>query len=489
MSFDFRFPFLLLGLFVALGMEAACYAGKRINTNSGYSAFARAVASPEQTLRAYYDFIAHGQCDLAARLRPGYSLAKCSSIQEVGPPIISRVDDFGDLAILHLEIAINISERSVFSGFVSLAPSTEGWSIISASFKSGNDLETYKLWLSGNRFITQYLSPSQISEATQIPLNAPKWHDIFSGSHSLLASCWSEDQLKHVDGEEKPRKTGPNAYMEAPDLAFSTYFEHRTVASDSLGSIRRVDTHGKKLVALTFDLCEQNNDLAGYDGRIVDILRNRGVRATFFAGGKWMATHESRALQLLADPLFEIGNHAWTHGNLRVLRGEEARLQILGTQLQYKKLWNELMTLDCATNLPSVEKAKLQIQMTAFRFPYGTCSPDTLAMVNKEGLSAIQWSVVSGDPDVGQSAEDIIQGVMKSVVPGAIILMHANGRGWNTALALPELLDQLSSKGYQFLTISELLSAGTPIAVNECYENIPGDNVRYDRIFGKGTGD
>ena len=45
---------------------------------------------------------------------------------------------------------------------------------------------------------------------------------------------------------------------------------------------------GVKLVALTFDLCETDGSIAGYDGRIVDLLRAEDVKATFFAGGKWM---------------------------------------------------------------------------------------------------------------------------------------------------------------------------------------------------------
>ena len=68
---------------------------------------------------------------------------------------------------------------------------------------------------------------------------------------------------------------------------------------------------GKKLVALTFDLCETPGELAGYDGAIVDILRARRIKATFFAGGQWMASHKTRTGQLLSDPLFEVGTHGW----------------------------------------------------------------------------------------------------------------------------------------------------------------------------------
>ena len=90
----------------------------------------------------------------------------------------------------------------------------------------------------------------------------------------------------------------------------------------ALGAVRRVDLPpGKKLIALTFDLCEQPGEIAGYDGAIIDYLRHEGIRATFFAGGKWMRSHEERTQQLMADPPFELGNHAEAHRNLRLLDG------------------------------------------------------------------------------------------------------------------------------------------------------------------------
>ena len=59
-----------------------------------------------------------------------------------------------------------------------------------------------------------------------------------------------------------------------------------------MGVIRRVVLPDKrKLIALTFDLCEQPGEVAGYDGAIVDYLRKEHIKATFFAGGKWLRSH------------------------------------------------------------------------------------------------------------------------------------------------------------------------------------------------------
>ncbi len=264
------------------------------------------------------------------------------------------------------------------------------------------------------------------------------------------------------------------------------------LAADQRGSIRSVEPADPKvrLVALTFDLCEQANELSGYDGGIPDWLRAHRVKATFFAGGKWMRTHPERAMQLMADPLFEVGNHGWTHGNLRLLSGEAARQQIFMTQAQYQLLRRELLDRPCAAGAGPGAAEQIPAWPSLFRFPYGTCSPETLDLVGDLGLRAIQWNLVTADPDRGRDAQSIARGVRAGVVRsrGSIVVAHANGHGWHTAEALPLFVPQLQAEGYRFVTLSELLEAGRPVATQECYEIRPGDNLRYDRLFGRGTG-
>ena len=69
------------------------------------------------------------------------------------------------------------------------------------------------------------------------------------------------------------------------------------IAPELRGSIRGVTLPpGEKLIALTFDLCEENGYVSGYDGRVVDLLRAQGIKATFFAGGKgWRPIPSARS--------------------------------------------------------------------------------------------------------------------------------------------------------------------------------------------------
>jgi peptidoglycan-N-acetylglucosamine deacetylase len=310
-------------------------------------------------------------------------------------------------------------------------------------------------------------------------------------SEGVLGACWTAAQLAGTAGERAIRrlKTDP---APPPDWAVRAAATALPSLPPGLqGSIRTIEPRDPeaRLVALTFDLCEQARERAGYDGGVVDALRSLGVKATFFAGGQWLRSHPERAMQLMADPRFEVGNHAWTHANLRLVEGAPARDQILWTQAQYHVLRHALSERPCAQTAGPAAMAGVPEWPRVFRFPYGTCNAGALALTAQLGLPAIQWNLVTGDPDQGRSARAIAATVLSGVrrSRGSIVVAHANGRGWHTAEALPLFVPALEREGYRFVTLSELLAAGEPVAAQECYEERPGDNRRYDALF-KGGG-
>src|SRR5262249_14399099 len=143
------------------------------------------------------------------------------------------------------------------------------------------------------------------------------------------------------------RRQRPSAFR-SPDAALASVTQAQT-APAGLGVVRRVALPaGKKLLALTFDLCETAGETAGYDGAIIDYLPDNRVNATLFAGGQWLISHKERAQQLLSDPLFEIGTHGWVHRNTRLLSGGELRREILAPSLAFAALRSELKTTQCA---------------------------------------------------------------------------------------------------------------------------------------------
>ncbi|MCJ7664196.1 MAG: polysaccharide deacetylase family protein, partial [Desulfobacterales bacterium] len=167
------------------------------------------------------------------------------------------------------------------------------------------------------------------------------------GSEKVLRSCWSEEELqgkpqdKIIILERDLMPLPPKLIAPLSDLCPSK--------PARAGSIRRIIPLGdKKVIALTFDLCERADEITGYDYAIVNYLRAHQIRATFFAGGKWMQSHPDKTMQLMVDPLFEIGNHTWSHANMRVMGRKEQRQQILLTQAQYRELRRLLACWPCA---------------------------------------------------------------------------------------------------------------------------------------------
>ncbi|MHC1789445.1 polysaccharide deacetylase family protein [Solidesulfovibrio sp.] len=300
----------------------------------------------------------------------------------------------------------------------------------------------------------------------------------------LPTRLWTPAELAADPGERRSGRLGqpdrsPPAAVAAPSLP--------PLPENLHGSIRRVDTHGEKLLALTFDLCELADQTSGYDGTVIAALRAAEVRATLFVGGKWMRSHPTRTMQIMADPLFEIGSHAWTHGNFGRLDGPAMDREIAWTQAQYALLRAELAGMARDRGLPETALAAIPAAPTLFRFPYGRCRAEALSRLAEAGLAAVQWSLTTGDPDPASTPERIIKTVLDRVRPGDIIIGHANGNGHGTGQALPVLVAELRKRGYRLVTVSELLAAGRPVAASDCYDSHPGDTARYDALFGDGT--
>jgi len=294
--------------------------------------------------------------------------------------------------------------------------------------------------------------------------------------------CAAPSELSAKPGEERPVKG--NHRFDAPETA-RTLAAFSPLPAHLRGAIRRVELpKGRKLVALTFDLCEQPGEIAGYDGAIFDYLRANGIKATLFTGGKWMRSHPERFAQILTDPLFEMANHGAAHRNLRLLSGAALAAEIAGPQRAYEAIRSTLADSSSPNQCLAQAAVRAPARMSLFRFPYGACNGPAMAAVNDAGLLAIQWDVSTGDPSPGTTAQQIAAAMVQNVRPGSIVISHANGRGYHTAAGLPLAIPKLIAAGYQFVTVSELLAAGTPVVVPTCYNAKVGDTDRYDHPLG-----
>lgn len=448
---------------------------------------------PGTVVERFYQALREKNCAAAVRLRPGYEKKQCWDINVVGIPEIT-IEHIGDsFAVVQIKLRYQTnSTPHIFDGYLTVLKRESGtWFIADDSYSSHRFSPNLEAYLTNPKFLRIQSStigtPSfESMPSTELATAEPKEFSYAPtprpGAHSLLEACWDPKALR---GTLSDRKIYMNLNpVETPPLRTQPHSSLPPLAKSSTYAIRYIiPKTNEKLVALTFDLCETTTEVTGYDAELVNILRDQHAKATFFAGGKWLRTHPEKAMQLIADPLFEIGNHTWGHENLRVTNGKERLDQILWTQAQYELLRERLLALPCAVSAAPSAAEKIPLVPSTFRFPYGTCDREALDAVAEIGLYPIQFSVISGDPSPNQTAGRIVQTILHEIRPGFIITAHANGRGWHTAEALVTLIPELRARGYRFVTVSELLLMGQPVARNDCYEKKPGDTLHYDYSF------
>jgi peptidoglycan/xylan/chitin deacetylase (PgdA/CDA1 family) len=202
----------------------------------------------------------------------------------------------------------------------------------------------------------------------------------------------------------------------------------------------RLIFHGDRdqpYVALTFDLCQKPELPAGFDAEIVEVLEDEDVPATFFLGGDWMRTHPEETKLLARNPRFELGNHSWSHPDMPDLDEPRMHREIVRTQDMLYQLTGRESRL--------------------FRPPAGLYNDLLLSVVAWHGLYTVHWDADTADPVYDNDAENINRLVRERVQNGSIVLMHANGRGWHTAEALPEMIQYLRDNGYTLVTVSQLM--------------------------------
>jgi peptidoglycan/xylan/chitin deacetylase (PgdA/CDA1 family) len=163
----------------------------------------------------------------------------------------------------------------------------------------------------------------------------------------------------------------------------------------------------------------------------------RHIPATFFVGGDWMRTHQSQIQRLASNPSFEIGNHSWSHSDLRQLSKKQIADEALRTESELKFLAGQTTHL--------------------FRLPFGAGNEETLQALEELGFAVIQWDVVPGDPDPQVSTKNILESIHRLCRNGSIIVLHANGRGHHTADALPGIIEDLQQRGFELATVSDLM--------------------------------
>lgn len=233
----------------------------------------------------------------------------------------------------------------------------------------------------------------------------------------------------------------------------------------SIGS-NKIIWHGprsKKEIALTFDADMtpimvwwlHTGQVDTYDDtRITNYLSAHQIPSTFFLTGLWAESYPNATRELAQNPLFEIENHTYSHPSMAGYCFDQPQIP----QSQYSS---------------EIEKTQQILKKIAdvtphyFRFPGGCYNQSDLNLVKDEGLQTVHWDVVAND-GFNNNEQQVISNVLNETQNGSIIVMHIGGPTTNTpvtALALPIIVNALKKRGFEFVTVSELLN--TNIASNK----------------------
>ncbi|MBV7507783.1 polysaccharide deacetylase family protein [Bacillus sp. sid0103] len=189
----------------------------------------------------------------------------------------------------------------------------------------------------------------------------------------------------------------------------------------------------RKAVAITFD----DGPNPTYTPQVLEIFSEAVGKATFFMIGEQMKKYPEVVKQV-ASLGHEIGNHTFTHPKLSLLSTAECLEEIE----QNEKLIEEL-----AGRKPVV-----------FRPPYLDYNQNTVSLIEQKGYPMIGALNLKAQDWEQPGVEHILEKSREGIKNGSILIFHDGyGDRSQTIEAVRKLVSELTSQGYQLVTVSELL--------------------------------
>jgi peptidoglycan/xylan/chitin deacetylase (PgdA/CDA1 family) len=204
------------------------------------------------------------------------------------------------------------------------------------------------------------------------------------------------------------------------------------VGAEDYSEVVRGDA-GSGVVALTFDAGTEGGGAAP---QVLDILRERGLRVTFFLSGHWVDHNPELAQQMVADG-HEIANHSYDHPDLTHLSDDQI-------------VWELDYTDQVVSDVMGVHTRPY------FRPPFGARNRRVLEVAAASGFRSIYWSLDSGDWLPRATAGAVAGKILRYAEPGDIVVEHVGSEA--TAAALPVVLDEFDRRGWRVGTVSEVLA-------------------------------
>lgn len=190
------------------------------------------------------------------------------------------------------------------------------------------------------------------------------------------------------------------------------------------------DRPGQKLLALTFD-----DGPGSYSDSILNTLQKHNAKATFFMNGYKVYAYADQVRRMAAEG-HQIANHTYDHPMLTRQTDAKIRQEIASTA----------QALTETTGLSGTGDTGFYL-----RPPYGDQSAHVRAVA---GVPVVLWSVDTQDWRY-RSAGRLVSYTPSASRDGDIVLMHETQK--STAQGLDALLTALEARGFEFVTVEELL--------------------------------
>nr|WP_246582609.1 polysaccharide deacetylase family protein [Clostridium mobile] len=197
------------------------------------------------------------------------------------------------------------------------------------------------------------------------------------------------------------------------------------------------DEHVNKPVYLTFD----DGPTYVVTNKLLDILKEHDVKATFFVVGKEIEDKED-ILKRIYDEGHSIGLHTYSHDFNKIYKSDDIFIEeMLKTQKKVKEITGYTSNI--------------------IRFPGGSSkhlSTELLEKLHQNNFKIYDWNVnISDGVNPNLTIDQLASNAKKNSknYSRLIILMHCNFNNKNTAKALPKIIEYYKDLGYEFETITE----------------------------------
>ena len=202
-------------------------------------------------------------------------------------------------------------------------------------------------------------------------------------------------------------------------------------AVDDIIASMPLDCHFTQCVALTFDDGPNKTNTP----KVLDVLKNAGVPATFFLQGQFVNGSNVGLVRRMTGEGHDVGSISWRHTQMHGMPAEQLRKWFDDTDAVISKASGKDVTL--------------------FRPPDGAWGDALRAQARDSGQAIILWGVDSGDwGKLG--ADAITKRVVDGAYSGSIVSLHDGNAA--TAKALPKIIRGLKDKGYTLVTVNTLLA-------------------------------